>query len=72
LKAGAKIEATDIYGRMALHLATYKGQSEVIKRLVEQHGADGMAMDNDSTPALDLLAQREHNEWLRYLKSGHK
>lgn len=55
IESGAEIDQRDVYGRSALHVATYYGNHAAMRRLVAA-GADVNALENDSYDIVTIAA----------------
>ena len=60
LHKGAKIRHGLVGGAMILHLAACGGHPEVIRRLIDQHGLDKEAKDNNGATLLHYAAFGGH------------
>ncbi|GAA5838260.1 hypothetical protein JCM5353_005764 [Sporobolomyces roseus] len=64
----SQIDQRDSYGYSALHLATDRGHTEIVKLLLA-HGANGTATDEDGNTPLDLARLADHEELVNLLSA---
>ena len=69
IKAGANLDAQDINGNTALHLAVLDNNSNIIIKLLKE-GADVNAKDINGSTALHLAAKSGHIEAVNKLKEA--
>ena len=60
VNAGAEINAKDVYGQTALHMASILGRYEVVKVLLETNQCDINAAKEDGFCALHCAVQEGH------------
>ena len=65
---GAPLDARDLNGRTPLHVATFRGQRDVI-RILAKAGADLGALDNDRYDTVTIAAVANDEETLQVLLS---
>jgi hypothetical protein len=67
IRKGANVEATNEYGRTALHKASWNSYLEVVKYLVEQGNANVDVTNKDGRTALHNASANGHLEVVKYL-----
>ncbi|KAJ5066079.1 palmitoyltransferase hip14 [Anaeramoeba ignava] len=66
LKNGASVDAVDIYGRTALHIACSQNHYEIVQQLVI-HGSDLSVKNNEEKTPLASAQEKNYNEIVFYL-----